>query len=385
MKRKIFEWEHDAFRESVRAFLKEEVQPHAERWREAGIVDREAFRKAGGNGFLLIWADEKYGGQGIEDFRYEQVIMEETPRYGEPGFYMTLHSRLAGPYIQHFGNEEQKERYLPRCVTGETILAIAITEPDAGSDVAGLKSTAVDKADYYLLNGSKTYVSNGINSDLVIVVARTVLDDPRGLGLFLVERGMEGFRRGRKLEKIGLHAQDTAELFFDNVEVPRENVLGEPDKGFYYLMQGLAEERLICAVQSLAAAEEAFRLTMEHIQERRAFGRPLAAFQGTRFRMADMRTEMDLAQVFIDRCVEEHNDGRLTGELAAEAKLYTSELEGRVTDACVQLHGGAGYMAEYKIARLYANARVSRIYGGASEIMREIIARSLGLDPRKMS
>ncbi|MEE8137918.1 MAG: acyl-CoA dehydrogenase family protein [Thermoanaerobaculia bacterium] len=385
MKRKIFEWEHDAFRESVRAFLKEEVQPHAERWREAGIVDREAFRKAGGNGFLLIWADEKYGGQGIEDFRYEQVIMEETPRYGEPGFYMTLHSRLAGPYIQHFGNEEQKERYLPKCVTGETILAIAITEPDAGSDVAGLKSTAVDKGDYYLLNGSKTYVSNGINADLVIVVARTVPDDHRGLGLFQVERGMEGFRSGRKLEKIGLHAQDTAELFFDNVEVPRENVLGEPDKGFYYLMQGLAEERLICAVQSLAAAEEAFRLTMEHIQERRAFGRPLAAFQGTRFRMADMRTEMDLAQVFIDRCVEEHNDGRLTGELAAEAKLYTSELEGRVTDGCVQLHGGAGYMAEYKIARLYANARVSRIYGGASEIMREIIARSLGLDPRKMS
>ncbi len=383
MERKLFDEEHEIFRDSVRTFLKNEIQPHADRWQEQGIVDREAFLKAGEQGLLLMWADEKYGGAGMQDFRYEQIFIEEMARYGDPGFFATLHSRLVGPYIGELGTEEQKERWLPKCVSGENILAIAMTEPGAGSDVAGMRTKAEDKGDHWLLNGSKTYISNGINADLIVVAARTVPDSTHGLGLFVVERGMEGFERGRNLKKMGLKSQDTAELFFNNVKVPKENVLGEATKGFYYLMQFLAEERLLGAAGYLASGQAAFDITMDYITERKAFGRRIADFQNSRFAMADMRMELDIAQVYVDRCVEEHNQGKLTAEVAARAKLYTSELEGRVMDQCVQLHGGAGYMDEYVISRMYTNARISRIYAGSSEIMREIIARSIGLDPRQ--
>lgn len=319
----------------------------------------------------------------MSDFRYEQILIEENARYGDAGFFMTLHSRLVGPYIGELGTEAQKARWLPQCISGEHILAVAITEPGAGSDVAGMRTRAVDKGDHFLLNGSKTYISNGINADLVVVVARTDMEARHGLSLFVVERGMQGFERGRNLKKMGLKSQDTAELFFNNVKVPKENLLGELHRGFYHLMHFLAEERLLGAVGYLAAADAAFDITMDYIRERKAFGQAIAAFQNTRFRMADMRTEIDVAQAFVDQCVLEHNDGELSADNAAKAKLFTSELEGRVMDQCVQLHGGAGYMDEYAISRMYLNARVSRIYAGSSEVMREIIARSIGLDPRK--
>ncbi len=383
MSRDIFEEEHDIFRDSVRSFMQKEVQPHSDRWHEQGIVDRETFLRAGEQGLLLMWADEEYGGAGVPDFRYEQILIEENARYGDAGFFMTLHNRLVGPYIGELGTDEQKARWLPKCVTGENILAVAITEPGAGSDVAGIRTRAEDKGDHWLLNGSKTYTSNGINADLVVVVARTDPEKRHGLSLFVVERGMEGFERGRNLKKMGLRSQDTAELFFNNVEVPKENLLGEPHRGFYHLMHFLAEERLLGAVQYLAAADAAFDITMDYVRERKAFGQAIADFQNTRFQMATMRTEIDVAQAFVDRCVKEHNRGELTSDNAAKAKLFTSELEGRVMDECVQLHGGAGYMDEYPICRMYLNARVSRIYAGSSEVMREIIARSVGLDPRR--
>ncbi|MEL6949698.1 MAG: acyl-CoA dehydrogenase family protein [Pseudomonadota bacterium] len=383
MERNCFTEDHEMFRDAVRQFMINEIEPHGERWREQGIVDREAFEKAGEQGLLLMWADQKYGGAGVEDFRYEQILIEELAKHGDPGFFMTLHSRLVAPYLGALGTEEQKARWLPKCISGESILAIAMTEPGAGSDVAGMKTRAVDKGDHWVLNGSKTYISNGINADLVLVAARTVPDSTHGLGLFVVERDMEGFERGRNLKKMGLAAQDTAELFFNDVKIPKENVLGDATRGFYYLMQFLAEERLLGAVGYVAACQVAFDLTMEFITDRKAFGQTIADFQNTRFKMADMRTEIDLAQVYLDRCVEEHNKGKLSAEMAARIKLYGSELEGRVMDTCVQLHGGAGYMDEYRISRMYTDARVSRIYAGSSEIMREIIARSIGLDPRK--
>ncbi len=371
------------FRDSVRSFMQKEIGPHSDEWHEKGIVDREAFLKAGEQGLLLMWADEKYGGAGVPDFRYEQVLIEENVRHGDAGFFMTLHNRLVGPYIGELGTEEQKQRWLPKCISGENILAVAITEPGAGSDVAGLRTKAEDKGDHWLLNGSKIYISNGILADLVVVVARTDPNTRHGLSLFVVERGMEGFERGRNLKKMGLKSQDTAELFFNNVKVPKENLLGELNKGFYHLMHFLAEERLLGAVGYLATCDAAFDITMDYIKDRKAFGQTIADFQNTRFRMADMRMEIDIAQTFVDQCVLDHNKGELSADDAAKAKLYTSELEGRVVDTCVQLHGGAGYMDEYPICRMYLNARVSRIYAGSSEVMREIIARSIGLDPRK--
>ena len=383
MDRNIFDDDHVMFRDSVRSFISNEIGPHSDRWHEQGIVDREAFLKAGEQGLLLMWADEEYGGAGVSDFRYEQILLEENARHGDAGFFMTLHSRLVGPYIGDLGTDEQKARWLPDCVAGKKILAVAITEAGAGSDVAGIRTKAEDKGDHYLLNGSKTFISNGINADLIVVVARTDPNNARGLSLFVVERGMQGFERGDNLKKMGLKSQDTAELFFNNVKVPKENLLGELNRGFYQLMHFLAEERLLGACGYVANAEVAFDITMDYINERQAFGKRLADFQNTRFKMADMRTEIDVAQAFVDRCVTEHDKGKLSADDAAKAKLYTSELEARVTDACVQLHGGNGYMNEYPISRMYTNARVSRIYAGSSEIMREIIARSIGLDPRK--
>jgi acyl-CoA dehydrogenase len=383
MDRNIFNDEHEMFRDAARNFFTNEIKPHSDRWHEQGIVDREAFLKAGEQGMLLMWADEKYGGAGVQDFRYEQILIEELAHHGDAGFYMTLHSRLVGPYIGELGTEEQKQRWLPKCISGENILAIAMTEPGAGSDISGIRTKAEDKGDHFLLNGSKTFISNGINADLVVVVARTNPDAKRGFSLFVVERGMEGFERGKNLKKMGLKSQDTAELFFNNVKVPKENMLGELNRGFYHLMHFLVEERLLGAIGYIANSEAAFNLTMDYINERKAFGKAIAEFQHTRFEMANMRTDLDVAQVFLDRCVMEHNAGKLTAEDAAKAKLFCSEVEDRVTDLCVQLHGGNGYMDEYEVCRMFTNARVSRIFAGSSEIMREIIARSMGLDPRK--
>jgi acyl-CoA dehydrogenase len=382
--RTLFDHDHEIFRDTFRRFVQKEIAPHAERWREQGYVDPEAFRKAGEHGFLLMWAEEKYGGAGISDFRYEQVMIEELLRYGEMGFFSTLHSRLVGPYLGELGNEEQKQRLLPGCIKGERILAIAMTEPGAGSDLAGMKTRAEERDDHWVLNGSKTYISNGQIGNLIIVAARTVPDKTHGIGLFLVEGDMAGFKRGRNLKKLGLKAQDTSELFFDNVKVPKANVLGDPTRGFYYLTQFLVEERLITACQCITNAQVAFDLAYDFITNRRLFGRPLGAFQNARFKMAEMRAQIDVLQVFIDHCVTQHNERKLTPQMAAEAKLLASELEGRVMDDCLQLHGGAGYMDEYRISRMYADSRISRIYAGASEVMKEILARGIGLDDRKM-
>jgi acyl-CoA dehydrogenase len=385
MKRLIFDEDHEMFRDSVRKFMQAEISPHVERWREQGICDKDAFLKAGEQGLLCMWAGEQYGGMGIEDFRFEQILIEETLRHGDLGLFLTLHSRLVGPYIGHLGSEALKERLLPQCISGETILGIAMTEPGAGSDLAGIKSRAARKGDDWVINGSKTYISNGINGGAFVVAARTVPDKPHGIGLFVVEEAMEGFSRGRNLAKMGLKAQDTAELFFENVKVPTENVLGDPQRGFYSLMHFLAEERLISACQAVAHAQVAFDITMDYILERKAFGKPIGAFQNSRFKMAEMRTALDVCQTFVDQCVMMHLDGELGSDLAAEAKYHATELESRVMDDCVQLHGGAGYMSEYRISHMFTDARVSRIYAGSSEIMKEIIARSIGLDERKLS
>ena len=385
MKRLTFEPEHEQFRDSVIKFMQAEVAPHVERFQQQGMVDRELYLKAGAQGLLCTWAEEKYGGAGIDDFRFEQIIIEENMRHGDIGFYINLHSDLVAPYIAKLGSEEQKGRWMPGIVSGEAILAVAMTEPSTGSDLAGIRTRAEDRGDHWLLNGAKTYISNGILSDLVVVAARTDPESRHGLGLFVVERGMEGFERGRKLDKMGLKAQDTAELFFNDVKVPKANVLGDPTQGFGYLARFLAQERLVAAVGFLATAQTAFDITLDYVKERRAFGKPIGAFQNTRFKMATMRAELDMAQTYVDQCVLLLNAGELKAEDASAAKLLTSELEGRVMDECVQLHGGAGYMNEYRICRMYADARISRIFAGTSEIMREIIGRSLGLDERKLS
>jgi len=375
MIRRPVEAELELFRDSARKFFQQEIRPHGERWREAGLIDREAYLKAGEMGFLCMWMDEQYGGAGLKDFRYEQVLIEENAAHGDSGYFITLHSRLVAPYLQHFGTEEQKQRFFPGIRTGEKILAIAMTEPDAGSDLAGMKSHAVDKGDHWLLNGTKTYISNGILSDIVIVAAKTHPDNPHGVTLFLVERGMEGFERGRLLKKMGMKSQDTAELFFRDVKVPKHNVLGQVHAGFYHLMQGLAEERLIAACGNVAGARAALEATREFVRQRKVFGKPLSKMQNTRFKLAALDTELDIAQVYVDRCVEQHNLGKLDPTDAARAKLYTSELNGRMVDEGVQQHGGAGYMDEYPICRMYQDERIHRILAGTSEIMKEIIAR----------
>ncbi|MEM1113145.1 MAG: acyl-CoA dehydrogenase family protein [Pseudomonadota bacterium] len=373
-----FTEEQEMFRDAYRKFLTAEIVPHMEEWREAGIVDREAFRKAGEQGFLMVWPDEKYGGIGDYDIRYDQVILEENAYARVGDWFANLHSRLVGPYLTRFGSEEQCERFLPKCVTGECILAIAMTEPDAGSDLSGMRSTATEADDHWVLNGSKTYISNGINADLVVVAAKTDPENnPHHMTLFLVERGMDGFERGRNLKKMGMKGQDTAELFFNDVKVPKANVLGEPGKGFIYLMEGLAEERLLGAMGYIAAAQLSWDLTAEFVKERKAFGKTVAAFQNTQFQLADLRTELDIAQCFVDQCVSAFNRGELTAVDAAKAKLVTSELQLKVADIGVQLHGGAGYMDEYPISRQFTDAKISPIYAGSSEIMKLIISRDI--------
>ncbi|MFM7272360.1 MAG: acyl-CoA dehydrogenase family protein [Gammaproteobacteria bacterium] len=371
-----FTEEQTLFRQAYRRFLAAEIVPHMEGWREAGIVDRSAFRKAGEQGFLMVWPGERFGGTGDEDFRFEQVIIEETAYARAGDWFNSLHSRLVGPYLTRFGNEEQQARFLPGCVRGETILAIAMTEPDAGSDLAGMRSQAVEHEDHWVLNGAKTYISNGINADLVVVAAKTdPANNPHAMTLFLVERGMPGFERGRNLRKMGLKAQDTAELFFNDVKVPKANVLGTPGKGFVYLMEGLAEERLLGACSYLAAAQLSWDLTAAYVKERKAFGKRIAEFQNTQFRLAEMRTELDLAQCFVDQCVRAFNAGALTAVDAAKAKLVASELQVSSADLGVQLHGGAGYMDEYPISRQFTDARIAPIYAGSSEVMKILISR----------
>ncbi|WP_078085633.1 acyl-CoA dehydrogenase family protein [Microbulbifer mangrovi] len=383
MKRRLFESDHEMFRDSVRKFLLAEAVPHMEEWRRKGVVDREIFRKAGENGFLFMWAEERFGGLGLNDFRYEQVLIEELYRAGCGDIFIPTHNRLVGRYLGNLASEEQKDRFYPGCISGETILGIAMTEPDTGSDLAAMKTRAEDCGDHWRLTGAKTYISNGIIGDLFVVAAKTSDAAKHGVGLFLVERGMEGFSRGRNLDKLGMKAQDTAELFFDNVRIPKNNELGDPGKGFYYLMQNLAEERLQSATCSIANATAALDETLEFTRERKVFGSPVASFQNNRFQFASMRTELDVAQVFVDQCVQELNADALTGADAAKVKLFCSELEGRVVDQCLQFHGSAGYMDEYRISRRYADARISRIYAGTSEVMREIISRDMGLDYRK--
>lgn len=368
------------FKEAYRNFLKEEIAPYMEGWRKQGIVDRIAFKKAGDMGFLMTWPDEKYGGYGDSDFRYEQIIIEETVRVGCLDWFNTLHSRLVGPYFDKLGTEEQKMRWLPKAVSGDIVLAVAMSEPDAGSDLSGMRTTLVDKGDHYILNGNKTYISNGINGDAIVTAAKVAGGGKHEMTLCVVETGMEGFKRGKNLEKMGLKGQDTAELFFDNVVMPKENILGEPGKGFSYLMTGLAEERLIVACQSAASARHAFDITRDFVMERKAFGKTIADLQNTQFKMAEMDAELDMLEAYIDHCVALNNAGELSVNAGAKVKLLATELEGRMCDLGVQLHGGAGYMSEYEISKMYTDARVSRIYAGTSEIMKLIIGRDIFSD-----
>ncbi len=379
MHRNIFTKEHDMFRDAVRRFVNQEIAPHHEEWEKAGIVPRDIWLKAGEYGFLCMDVPEEYGGGGIEDFRYNVIFTEELMRVGATGPGFGLHNDVNMPYFLSYATEEQKQRWLPKMCSGEMITAIGMTEPNAGSDLAGIKTTAVRQGNHYILNGQKTFITNGILSDAVIVVAKT---DPeaghRGISLLIVERGMEGFERGRKLEKIGLKAQDTAELYFNNVKVPANNLLGDEGQGFIYLMSQLPQERLSVAVIAVAACEAALEMTIQYCKERTAFGRPIGKFQNTRFKLAEMKTETEIARVFVDRCIMELNAGKLTAEEAAMAKWWTTELQKRLVDQCLQLHGGYGYMLEYPIARLYLDTRVQTIYAGTTEIMKEIIGRSLG-------
>jgi alkylation response protein AidB-like acyl-CoA dehydrogenase len=377
MREGYFDADHDAFRSSFRTFCEREVVPRQPTWDKAGMVDHEIWKVAGRQGFLVPAADPAYGGLGITDLRYEQVMMEELARVHESGFGLSLHNAIVAPYLIDAGTRNQKRRYLTQAVTGEAILALAITEPEAGSDAAAMRTRAVDGGDHWVLDGSKTFVSNGVCADLVIVAARTQPDRRHGIGLFLVETGTPGFSRGRKLDKLGLRTQDTAELFFHDCRIPKENVLGHPAEGFTQVVRLFAQERLIVAMSSVAGAEVALQDTITYVKERQAFGRALAGFQDTRFRLAQMRTEIDVAQAFIDRCILAARDGSLDAASAASAKLFSTEMLGRVVDDCVQMHGGYGYMWEYPICRAYADARVQRIYAGTSEIMKDIISRAM--------
>jgi long-chain-acyl-CoA dehydrogenase len=382
MRRTLFTEEHRLFRDAFKHFLEKEVVPYYEQWEKDGIVSREMWLKAGQQGFLGLAVPEEYGGAGVEDFRYSAIMAEEAARAGvvSAGMVIGLHNDIILPYFLAYANEEQKQRWLPGMCSGELITAIAMTEPDTGSDLAAIRTTAERRGDHYILNGQKTFISNGIISDVVIVVAKT---DPalrhKGISLLVVERDMEGFKRGRKLDKVGLKAQDIAELSFEDVKVPVTNLLGDEGKGFSYLMRQLAQERLSVGVSAVAACETALEITLEYCKERTAFGQPIGSFQNSRFKLAEMKTEIEIARVFVDRCIEELNDGNLTPETAAMAKWWTSDLQKRVVDQCVQLHGGYGYMLEYPIARAYLDARVQSIYAGTNEIMKEIIGRSMGV------
>jgi len=379
--RTLFEPEHELFRESYRAFLDRHVAPYHDQWEKEKIVDRGVWLEAGKQGFLGMAVPEEYGGGGNDDFRYNTIIVEETVAGRYSGLGFSVHNDVVAPYLLRLANEEQKRRWLPKFCTGELITAIAMTEPGTGSDLQGIKSRAVEQGDgSWVLNGSKTFITNGINSDLVIVVAQTDPDKGAlGFSLLVVERGMAGFERGRHLDKIGMDAQDTAELSFTDVHVPAENLLGEQGQGFVYLMQNLPQERISIAIMAAAAMEAVLEETLRYTKERKAFGKPIGSFQNTRFLLAEMATEATAVRIMVDEFIKLHLDEKLTAEQAAMAKWYTTEAQVKLIDRCLQLHGGYGYMREYTVARAYLDARVQTIYGGTTEIMKEIIGRSLGV------
>ena len=385
--RTLFNTDHEAFRDSFRRFVEKEITPLHDSWEDQGYVDREVWRAAGANGFLCMTMPEEYGGAGA-DRLYSVAQMEEIARAGVSGIGFGLHSEIVAPYVLHYGTEAQKKHYLPLLATGEMVGAIAMSEPAAGSDLQGVKTTAIKSADgsHYLLNGSKTFITNGWHADLVIVVAKT---DPaagaKGTSLFLVERGMEGFSKGKRLKKLGMKAQDTSELFFDNVKVPAQNLLGGAafeGRGFICLMEQLPWERLQIAIGAVASAQAAIDWTVEYVKDRKVFGQAVASYQNTRYTLAELQTEVQVARVFVDKCCELVCEDKLDTATASMAKYWCSDLQCKVMDECVQLHGGYGFMWEYPITRAYADARVQRIYGGTNEIMKEVISRSMGLGGR---
>ncbi len=379
-RRRIFEDEHEDFRQSVRRWLTNEVAPRFDDWEREGIVPREVFAAAGGHGFIATQVPEEHGGAGVDDFRFNVVLAEECFRLSLGGFGvgLTLHNDVCLPYFLEYCDEEQKRRWLPGITDGTLITAIAMTEPGTGSDLAGIKTRAVRDGDQYVVDGAKTFITNGINADLIVTAVKT---DPsqrhKGISMLVVERDTPGLERGRNLEKVGLHSQDTAELFFNEARVPVENLLGAEGQGFSQMIHNLAQERLSVAVVGVATAQAAIRMTIDYVKERQAFGSPVSSFQNTRFELAACKAEADAAQAFVDEATMQLVEGTLSVERAAEVKLFCTEVQGRVIDRCLQLFGGYGYMLEYPIARLYADARVSRIYAGSNEIMKEIVGRSL--------
>jgi alkylation response protein AidB-like acyl-CoA dehydrogenase len=382
IERTIFSDQHEQYRSTVRRFLEKEVAPHHEQWEEDGYVNRDVWLRAGENGLLCPSMPEEFGGAAADKL-YSVVMFEEIARQGFTGLGFGLHNEIVAPYILSYGSAAQKDRYLPAMSRGETIGAIAMSEPAAGSDLQGIRTTARDEGDHFVLNGSKTFITNGFHADLVIVVAKTNPEaGAKGTSLLLVERGMPGFEKGRRLKKVGMKAQDTSELFFDNVKVPKANLLGDLNRGFIYLMQELPWERLQIAISGISAAQAAIDWTLDYTKERKAFGSTVAAFQTTRFKLAELQTEVQVARVFVDRCIDLLMQGKLDTATASMAKYWCSDLQCKVIDECVQLHGGYGYMWEYPIARAWADARVQRIYGGTNEIMKEVIARSIGLAAR---
>ena len=382
MDRTLFDEVHDEFRASVRSFVDREIAPHYLQWEADGLAPRSLFVDAGQHGFLGFQIAERHGGGGSDDFRFNVVLAEELARAGiaGAGLGLTLHNDITTPYFVEYCNDEQRDRWLPGIASGELITAIAMTEPGTGSDLAGIRTTAILDGDVYVVNGSKTFITNGINADLVIAAVKT---DPEqrhsGVSLLVLERGMDGFERGRNLDKVGLHSQDTAELFFDDVRVPVANRLGDEGKGFGYLTANLAQERLSIAVTGVASARAALDWTLAYVRERQAFGQPISSFQNTKFVLAEVKTSIDVAQAFVDQCIVALGAGRLSAADAAEAKWWCTELQQTAVDRCLQLFGGYGYMSEYPIARAYADARITTIYGGTTEIMKGIIARSMEL------
>ena len=382
LERNLFNADHEAFRDSFRRFMDKEIAPYHAAWEDQGYVDRAVWTKAGENGFLCTSMPTRYGGAEADKL-YSVIMMEEIARENANGVGFGLHSEIVAPYILNYGSEEQKEKYLPKLATGEMIGAIAMSEPAAGSDLQGIKTTALRQGDQYVVNGSKTFITNGWHADLVIVVAKTNPQaGAKGTSLLLVERGTPGFEKGKRLKKVGLKAQDTSELFFDNVKVPASSLLGQENQGFIYLMQELPWERLQIAISAVASAQAAIDWTIEYVRERKVFGTTVASFQNTRFKLAELQTEVQVARVFVDKCIELLMVKKLDTATASMAKYWCSDLQNKVIDECVQLHGGYGYMWEYPVARAWADARVQRIYGGTNEIMKELISRSIGLGGR---
>jgi alkylation response protein AidB-like acyl-CoA dehydrogenase len=384
MQRKHFDADHEAFAEAFRAFADKAIVPNYMDWERAGITPREVFTEAGKSGFLGMQVPEEYGGGGVDDFRFNQALDEQVALAGitGTGLGITLHNDTCLPYFLTYCNDEQKRRWLPGIVSGELITAVAMTEPGAGSDLSGIRTSAKRDGDHYLVNGSKTFITNGINADLVITAVKTAAagaDRRSGMSLLILERGMDGFERGRNLDKLGLHSQDTAELSFTDVRVPVANLLGAEGEGFAQLVKKLPQERMSIAVSAVAESRAAFENTLRYVKDRKAFGTTIGSFQNTKFVLAEIITEVDVAQAFIDRCVDRLNAGELDVADAAKAKWWCTELQGRVIDRCLQLHGGYGYMTEYAVSRAYADARVTRIYGGSTEIMKGVVSKSLGL------